>query len=51
MKKIYQNPTTTIVRLQTIQMIAGSFEGTLNSVGGDGSDALSRDGYDWDDED
>lgn len=55
MKKTYNNPSTTVVKVQTVQMIAVSLDGfnsTLNSTGGDGSNALGRrnNSY-WDDED
>ena len=44
MKKIYQNPTIYVVNIKTqslMQDVSG-FEKTLNSNGGDGSSALSR---------
>lgn len=54
MKKTYQNPTTKVVKIQTVKMIAASPDGfnkSLNSVGGDGSNALGRrGGSSWDDE-
>ena len=54
MKKIYQNPTTTVVKIQTVQMIASSLDGfnkSLNNVGGNGRNALGRrDNSFWDDE-
>lgn len=48
MKKIYQNPTITIVKIQTLQMLAESV-----GVGAtyNGETVLSRrDHSDWDDE-
>ena len=53
MKKSYKNPTTKIVQIALARMITTSgFEGTLGTTGGAGSEALSRRGsrY-WDDED
>ena len=54
MKKTYQNPITTVGAMFTVDMIATSvdgFEKSLDEVGGDGSDALSRDFNIWDDKD
>jgi len=56
MKKTYQNPTTMVVKIHTVQMIAaGSVEGfnrSLNSTGDDGGKALGRRyNSSWDDED
>jgi hypothetical protein len=53
MKKTYQNPITTVGAMFTVDMIASSlgFNETLDETGGDGSDALSRDFYIWDDKD
>ena len=42
MKKIYLNPTTDVVMIQTQQMMAGSFVDELDETGGNGEDALSR---------
>lgn len=54
MKKIYQNPTTKVVKIQTVKMIAASpdgFNSTLNTDGGDGSNALGRRSNSiWDDD-
>ena len=49
MKKIYQIPTTIVIRVETQQMIAESlgFGNTVNSAAG----AESRDGGFWDDDD
>ena len=46
-KKIYQNPETTIVKVQMAQMIVASVEGFNEDLGtdgdgGDGGDALIR---------
>ena len=59
MKKIYQTPTTLIVKVKATRMMAGSpegFKGGLNSAptgtNGNGSNALSRGGGSlWDDDD
>lgn len=53
MKKTYQNPEINIVKIETTQMIAQSdFENRLgtSSVGGNGSNALGRQGSSWDDD-
>jgi hypothetical protein len=49
MKKTYINPTMTIVKIQTAQMIAASpnYGGTTTETSGN----LSREGSFWDDED
>ncbi|MBR4898482.1 MAG: hypothetical protein IKZ48_06830 [Prevotella sp.] len=53
MKKIYQNPKITIVKIQAAKILAGSdpegFNGGLNVDGGAGSSALSRGGF-WEDD-
>ena len=52
MKKVYINPTTNILNIETAQMIAASgFESSLNTTGKNGNSALSRGGDFWDDED
>ena len=55
MKKIYQIPTTKVVKMQSMQILAGSnpdgFHGALGGDGGNGSNALSRGGSVWDDDD
>ena len=52
MKKTYQNPTTKVVMIKTMQMIAVSgFNRELNNTGDNGSKALGRRGSSWDDED
>ena len=56
MKKIYIIPTTSVIKVETVHMIAESgpegFNGELDTNGGDGSAALGRRGGDfWDDED
>lgn len=58
MKKIYQNPTTEIVMVETqAHMLFGSEngDGTISGGGNKGSyeegSQLSRDGGGWDDED
>ena len=45
MKKEYINPTTNIINIETIQMIAasGDFNDVLNDAGVAGEDALARD--------
>lgn len=52
MKKTYQTPETTIVLVQTTQMIAASFEETVNEnpteEQGNGGNALSRRRSVWD---
>ena len=48
MKKIYLNPTTTILKIETINMIATSFDEEIGNSGKDGSAGLSRDYDDWD---
>lgn len=55
MKKTYQNPKMTIVKVHTNKMIAASpdgFAGSLgdSSHGGNGNRALGRRGSSWDDE-
>lgn len=50
MKKIYQNPEINIVKIETTQMIAQSFENKLGTSGGNGSSALGRQGSSWDDD-
>lgn len=53
MKKIYQNPKITIIKIQAAKILAGSdpeFNGRLNNEGGDGSNALSRGGSFFDDD-
>lgn len=48
MKKTYLKPTTDIVKVQMTHMIAVS----VVMYGSNANDAaMSRDGYDWDDED
>jgi len=48
MKKIYIQPTVQIVNVQTTHTIlALSFEETLNTTGGNGSAALSKEEEDW----
>lgn len=50
MKKTYQNPTTMIVKIQTVHMIAASKLDVGNAYG-TGDAVLSRDNdSDWDDE-
>ena len=49
MKKTYQNPTTKIVKIQTMQMIAQSVG--VGSEYQSGNAVLSRRGNSWDDED
>lgn len=52
MKKVYINPTTSIVNIETAQMIAVSgFENSLDTTGKNGNNALSRGGDFWDDDD
>ena len=56
MKKIYQNPEITVVKIQPSQMIATSnpedFEGTLggSDKGGNGDEGLSKGGGFWSDD-
>ena len=52
MKKIYKNPTLTIVKLQPTCIMAGSFKGQLGGDGVDGGASLSREATfsDWDEE-
>ena len=50
MKKTYQNPTTTIVTIQTAQILAGSLRFSSDTKGADQSDARRHGGV-WDDED
>ena len=54
MKKTYINPVMNVVKIETQQMLAASpdgFLGGLNTSGGDGGSALSRedDDDDWED--
>ena len=46
MKKVYQNPTIYVVNIKTQSLMqdasVSGFERSLNSNGGDGSSALSR---------
>lgn len=48
MKKIYMTPATDVVMIETIQMIAESFNGNLDGEGTDGGNAVSRGFDDWD---
>ena len=54
MKKTYINPTMAVIKIASkTQMLAGSVDGFnsgLNTTGGSGSGALSRE-FDFDDED
>ena len=50
MKKTYQNPATTIVTIQTAQMLAGSLGFSSEGKGADLSDARRHRGV-WDDDD
>ena len=48
MKKTYQNPTTHVVKLQMVSMIASSgFSSTLGTTEKSGSAALSREDEDY----
>ena len=51
MKKIYQNPEITVVKIQPTQMIAASFEKVLGETETAGSNALGKSGWDmWADD-
>ena len=52
MKKTYQNPTTMVVKIQAVQMIASSEKmGFGNSVNTASGAESRRGGSSWDDED
>ena len=50
MKKIYQNPTTELINVKPMSMLASSIEGFEESLdnltGVDGGDALGREDFD-----
>ena len=50
MKKTYQNPTTTIVKIHTAQMLADSLGFSSDTKGASDSDARRYRGV-WDDDD
>ena len=52
MKKTYMNPTTTVVKIDTVEMIAASgFSETLGTTEQSGGNALGRSDEDlWSDE-
>ena len=50
MKKIYLIPMTTVLKIQSVQMIAASEDVTLGGTYG-GATIQSRRGSSWDDED
>ncbi len=54
MKKTYINPELNVVKIATQQMLAASdpdgYDGSINNSGQDGSNALSREFFDFDDE-
>ena len=49
MKKIYKNPTLTVVKLQPARIMAGSFNEQLGNTGVDGGVSLGREATfsDW----
>ncbi|MBO4812347.1 MAG: hypothetical protein J5552_12435 [Prevotella sp.] len=54
MKKTYKTPATNVVKIQLLNMITASAEGTGRSVSGNsvsGNAQLSRQSGGWDDED
>lgn len=56
MRKIYQAPSTEVIKMNTFMMIAASnpegFNSELDSEGGDGSNALGRCNFSpWDEDD
>lgn len=54
MKKIYQSPKIDVVKIQTVRMMAGSnpedFNPNPDETSGNGTDALSKSGWNWSDE-
>ena len=51
MKKIYINPTMTIVKIQSQHQLAGSEQLGVNNTEVDAANADARRGHLWDDED
>ena len=54
MKKTYINPEMNVIKIATQQMLAASdpdgYDGSINNSGQGGSKALSREFFDFDDE-
>lgn len=54
MKKIYQNPKINVIKIQPVRIMTGSnpegFNPNPDEKGGDGTDGLSKGGWNWSDE-